>query len=83
MIRAKVRQGRIEIQDPIPDEWEGRLVKILPLTPDDPPPDLEECLAMLEVLGPSEFDPGERELAARLTAEQDRLSISGRFYLGK
>jgi hypothetical protein len=49
-------------------------VKILPLTPDDPQPDLEERLAVLQALGPTEFEPGERELAARLLAEQDRLS---------
>ena len=73
MIRARVHQGRVEIQDPIPEEWEGQLVKILPLTPDDPQPDLEERLAALQDLGPAEFEPGERELAAGLLAEQDRL----------
>ena len=74
MVQARVRQGRVEIQDPIPEEWEGQLVKILPLTPDDQQPDLEERLAALQALGPTEFEPGERELAARLLAEQDRLS---------
>ena len=74
MIRARVRQGRVEIEEPIPEEWEGQLVKILPLTPDDPQPDLEERLAALQALGPAEFEPGEKELAARLLAEQDRLS---------
>jgi hypothetical protein len=49
-------------------------VKILRMTPDDPQPDLEERLAALQALGPTEFEPGERELAARLLAEQDRLS---------
>jgi hypothetical protein len=74
MIRARVKQGRVEIEEPIPEEWEGRLVKILPMTPDDPQPDLEERLAALDALGPMEFEPGERELAIRLLAEQDRLS---------
>lgn len=74
MIQARVHQGRVEIQDPIPEEWEGQLVKILPMTPDDPQPDLEESLAALLVLGPMEFEPGERELTAHLLAEQDRLS---------
>jgi hypothetical protein len=55
MIRAAVRQGRLEIQDPIPEEWEGQSVKIVPLTPDDPQPDLEERLAALQALGPVEF----------------------------
>lgn len=74
MIRARVRQGCVEVQDPIPEEWEGLSVKILPLTPDDPLPDLEERLAALQALGPMEFEPGERELTARLLAEQDRIS---------
>jgi hypothetical protein len=74
MIRARVHQGRVEIQEPIPEEWEGQFVKILPLTADDPQPDLEERLAALQALGAAEFEPGERELAANLLAEQDRLS---------
>ena len=74
MIRARVHQGCVEIQDPIPEEWEGQFVKILPLTPDDPQPDLEERLVASRLLGPMEFEPGERELAANLLAERDRLS---------
>ncbi len=74
MIRARVKQGRVEIEEPIPDEWEGQLVKILPMTPDDPQPDLDERLAALDALGPTEFEPGERELVTQLLAEQDRLS---------
>ena len=61
MIRARVHQGRVAIQDPIPEEWEGQSVKILPMTPDDPQPDLEERLAALQALGPMEFEPSERE----------------------
>lgn len=74
MIRARVHQGRIEVQDPIPEEWEGQSVKIQPMTPDDPLPDLQEWLATMEAMGPMEFEPGEREMAERLLAEQDRLS---------
>lgn len=74
MIRARVSQGRVEIQDPIPEEWEGQFVKILPLTPDDLQPDLEVRLAALQAPGPMQFEPGERELATRLLEEQDRLS---------
>lgn len=74
MIRARVHQGRVETEDPIPAEWEGQSVKILPLTPDDPLPDLEERLAALQALGPTEFEPGERELAALLLVEQNELS---------
>lgn len=75
MIRARVHQGRVEIREPVPAEWEGQDVKIIPMTPDDEPlPDLEERLAALQALGPMEFGPGERELAARLLAEQDRPS---------
>ena len=74
MIWARVRKGQIETQEPIPKEWEGQSVKIVPMTPDDPLPDLEERLAALDALAPMEFEPGERELASRLLAEQDRLS---------
>ena len=74
VIRARICQGCVEAQDPIPEEWEGQSVKILPMTPDDPQPDLEERLAALEALGPTEFEPGERELATRLLAEQDQVS---------
>ena len=74
MLHARIHQGRVEIQDPIPKEWEGQLVKILPLTPDDPLPDLEERLAALQALGPMEFEPGERELAGQVLGELDRLS---------
>jgi hypothetical protein len=59
MIQARIRDGRIEVQDPIPVEWEGQLVKLVPLTPDDPLPDLEERLAALAALGPVELTPGE------------------------
>jgi hypothetical protein len=74
MIRALVRKGRVEPQDPIPDEWEGQTVKIVPLTPDDPIPDLEERLAAFHALGPMEYDPGEREAIEQILAEQDRIS---------
>jgi hypothetical protein len=74
MIQARIRDGRIEVQDPIPQEWEGQLVKILPLTPDDPIPDLEERLAALTALGPMEFDPGEHEAVASVLEEMNRKS---------
>ena len=73
MIRGRIHQGRIEVEEPIPLEWEGQLVKILPLTPDDPLPDLDERLAALEGLGPMEFEPGERESIGKTLAEMDRL----------
>jgi hypothetical protein len=74
MLHARIHQGRVEVQDPIPKEWEGQPVKILPLTPDDPVPDLEERLAALQALRPMEFDPGERELVRQVLGEMDRLS---------
>jgi hypothetical protein len=73
MIQARIYQGRVEIQDPIPEEWEGHLVKIVPLTPDDPLTDLEERLAILQALGPVEIEPDEREHIGELLAEMDRL----------
>jgi hypothetical protein len=74
MVQARIHHGRIEVQDPIPEEWEGHLVKVLPLTPDDPLADLEERLAALAALGPMEFEPGEREIVAVALAEMARLS---------
>jgi len=76
MVRARVYQGRLEVQDPIPEEWEGQSVKIIPLTPDDPLPDLEARLAELRALGPMEFEPGEREVIAQLALAQDRISVA-------
>ena len=64
MIRARIHQGRVEVQDPLPAEWEGQYVKLLPLTPDDALSDLEERLAALHRLGPMQFEPGEREQIA-------------------
>ncbi len=74
MVQARIHHGRIEVQDPIPEEWEGQLVKVLPLTPDDPLTDLEERLAALAALGPMEFAPRERGAAAQALGEMDRLS---------
>jgi hypothetical protein len=74
VIRALVHQGRVVPQEPIPDEWEGLSVKIVPLTPDDPIPDLEERLAAFHALGPVELDPDERKAAARELEEMDKLS---------
>lgn len=75
MLDARIEQGRVVIQGPIPKEWEGQRVKILPLTPDDPMPDLEERLAALHALGPMDMEPGERELAVQGLEEMDRLSL--------
>jgi hypothetical protein len=74
MIQARIRDSRIEVQDPIPQEWEGHLVKILPLTRDEPIPDLEERLAALAALGPMESNPGEHEAVANVLEEMDRNS---------
>jgi hypothetical protein len=74
MLQAGILHGRVELQDPIPKEWEGQLVKIVPLTPDDPVPELEASLAALEALGPMEFEPSQRELVGQVLGEMDRLS---------
>jgi hypothetical protein len=74
MIQARIHNGRIELQEPIPEEWEGHYVKIMPLTPDDPIPDLEERLAEFHALGPIEFDPGERGMITNLWSDMDRIS---------
>jgi hypothetical protein len=73
MIQARIHHGRVEVDGPIPKAWEGQRVKILPLTPEDAQPDLEERLAALAALGPMEFEPGERERIDQELAEMDRL----------
>ncbi len=75
MIQAQILQGRVEVQDPIPASWEGQTVNIVPLTPEDPLPDLDGRLAALHRMGPVEFEPGEREMAAELD-ELDRVSAA-------
>jgi hypothetical protein len=74
MIQARIRDGRVELDEPIPAEWEGQLVKISALTPDDPIPDLEERLAALHAMGPMEFDDDERADAAEWLSKMNDLS---------
>jgi hypothetical protein len=76
MIQALIRQGRVEVQDPIPASWEGQTVNLVPLTPEDPLPDLEARLAALHRLGPVEFEPGEREQIAAELEELNRVSAA-------
>lgn len=76
MILAHVRGGRIEADEPIPAGWEGQAVQIVPLESDEPIPDLEERLAALDALGPTEYEPGEQEMIAAALAEQKRLSLA-------
>ena len=74
MILARIHNGRVEVQDPIPEGWEGHMVKIMPLTPDDPLPDLEEWIAAMDAQGPMEYDPGEKEMIEKELAEMGRIS---------
>jgi hypothetical protein len=74
MIQARIHQGGVEVQQAIPESWEGRQVRIVPATPDDPSPDLEENLAVLHALGPMDFEAGERESIDGELAELDRVS---------
>jgi len=76
MIQARVRQGRVECEEAIPEDWEGQLVKVLPMTPDDPRPDLEERLAALHAMGPMEFELGEREIMMHGLAALEHLSLA-------
>jgi hypothetical protein len=73
MLDAHIEHGRVVTEGPIPKDWEGRQVKIVLLTPDDPTPDLEQRLTDLRALGPVEWKPGEREVVGRALAEMDRL----------
>jgi hypothetical protein len=82
MIQAQIRQGRVEVQDPIPASWEGQTVNIVPLTPEDPLPDLEGRLAALHRMGPVEFEPGEREQMAAELEELNRVSAAAMAGIG-
>jgi hypothetical protein len=74
MIQARIRKGQVEVLDPIPREWEGQMVKIMPLMPDDPLPDPEEWLAKMKAMGPMEYEPGEKEMIEKDLAEMGRIS---------
>ena len=73
MVHAIIQHGRVEVQGPIPSDWEGQTVKIVPLTPDDPLPDLDVRITQLHAMGPMEFEPGEREAISLALEEMDRL----------
>jgi hypothetical protein len=74
MIQAQIHQGRVEVREPIPAEWEGQMVKITPLSPEDPLPDLEQRLAALHAMGPMEFEPDDRNSIAVALSELDAAS---------
>ena len=74
MIRGRVLRGRVEVEETIPQSWEGQEVKIMPLTPDDSLPELDEWLKTLDAMGPMEYEPGERELIERELSALDERS---------
>ena len=74
MVQARIHRGRIEPTEPLPADWEGRLVKITATTPDDLLPDLEARLAELHALGPMESEAGEQEAMAQAWEQLDRVS---------
>ncbi len=76
MVQARIQHGRVEVEEPIPPEWEGQMVHITTLTPDEPLSDLEERLAALHALGPMEFEPAERDAIARALDELNRAGKS-------
>jgi hypothetical protein len=76
VVHAVIHNGQVAIQEPIPDTWEGQVVKLVPLTPDDPMPDLERRLAELHGPGPMELDPEERERIAAELCELNKISVA-------
>jgi hypothetical protein len=74
VIEAIIHNGQVEVQVPIPESWEGQTVKIVPLTPDDPLPDLDRRLEELHAMGPMEFDEDERRIVERELEELNRQS---------
>jgi hypothetical protein len=77
MIVARIQDGRIEAYDPIPPEWEGRIVTISPSDADDRDFDLIAALAEFEALGPTEFEEGESEEMEKLLKDMDQASQVG------
>ncbi len=76
MIQARIQHGVVELNQPIPSEWEGQWVTITPADCDPPLEDLESHLAALDALGPMEYEPGEEQEIANALAELDRTSLA-------
>ena len=74
MIRARILQGKVTAQEPIPEAWEGQMVKIMLLSPDDALPDLDRRLEDLHGMGQMEFEEGEQERIEKVLEEFNRLS---------
>ena len=74
MLTAKIRDGRIEADEPMPDSWEGLSVQILPLPLEALADDLEQRLKALHELGAAEFEDGEEERIREALTEMDRRS---------
>lgn len=79
---ARIRRGLIEAQEPIPSEWEGRLVTVVAAPVNDEGAELEHWFAEMRELGPAEFEPGEREMIGRSLAESDAVSLAAMRALG-
>ena len=74
MLTAKVHEGRIEPEQPIPDMWEGLTVQVVPLLPEERADDLEQRLTALQELGAAEFGDGEEQQITEALSEMDRRS---------
>lgn len=74
MLTAKIHEGRIEPEQPIPDMWEGLTVQVLPLLPEELADDLEQRLTALHELGAAEFADGEEQQITETLSEMDRRS---------
>lgn len=74
MVTARIRDGRIEADEPIPDSWEGMKVLVQPLSVETDPDDLETRLRALHELGMTEFEDGEVERIQQALSEMDRRS---------
>lgn len=74
MLTAKIRDGRIEADEPIPEIWEGLAVQILPLVSEEIVDELEQRLKALHDLGATEFADDEEEQITQALSEMDRQS---------
>jgi len=71
MIRAVVQNGLIRPLDPMPVDWiEGRVV-LVEDAESDTTDDLATWYEELQLLGPAQYDPGERSQIRATLAEAD------------
>lgn len=71
MIRAIIQNGEIRPIDPLPPDWRDGREVIVEEAERASTDDLDEWFRALQLLGPAQYDPGEREQVQMLLNEAD------------